>query len=470
MARDQLPGIERTHLAWWLVTVGLGAVLGYILVSYLRAFVLGLFLYYATRPIYARFDSRIRPRSLRTALALLTIALPVLMLVEYTIAVGLRELSSLAGLDLTAYQGLLRTYLNLSSIQSPQDALDLVRTNRQQLRQPTDPATVRTLLGSIGQYVSAVISGLMQLFIALIVAFYLLRDDHRLMGWVREALIADESVFLAYGQAVDQDLKTIYFGNILNAFVVALVAAASYNALNVIAPAGLEIPAPTLLGLLTGTASLIPVIGMKIVYVPIAVYLGVLALLTNATSIWFPIVFVLVAATVIDGVTELLLRPYISGRNLHVGLVLFAYILGPLLFGWYGLFFGLLLLVLMVHLAQIVLPELVHGERLRPDAIGADPIPDADTGVGNSDTEDDTTAPTAPSGNTGESDNPTTDDGKRFPVIGWRQLPGRFVLPLNSLQPSNRCSHRKRYIHRDSLNSNYRPSHSGGDAAGGVDK
>lgn len=105
---------------------------------------------------------------------------------------------------------------------------------------------------------------------------------------------------------------------------------------------------------------------------PIAVYLGILALATTSTTVWFPIVFVLVAVSVVDGLTELLLRPYISGRNLHVGLVLFAYILGLLVFGWYGLFLGPLLLVLIVHLARIVLPELVHGESVRPDA---EPIP-----------------------------------------------------------------------------------------------
>jgi hypothetical protein len=57
--------------------------------------------------------------------------------------------------------------------------------------------------------------------------------------------------------------------------------------------------------------------------------------------------------------------------------VLFAYILGPVVFGWYGLFLGPLLLVLVVHLARIVLPELVRGESPTPDAVGVDPIPDS---------------------------------------------------------------------------------------------
>jgi hypothetical protein len=70
--------------------------------------------------------------------------------------------------------------------------------------------------------------------------------------------------------------------------------------------------------------------------------------------------------TFVDSVPEVLLRPYISGRNLHVGLVLFAYIFGPLLFGWYGLFLGPLIVVLVVEFARVILPELVRGESLTP--------------------------------------------------------------------------------------------------------
>jgi len=48
---------------------------------------------------------------------------------------------------------------------------------------------------------------------------------------------------------------------------------------------------------------------------------------------------------------------------------MFAYILGPLLFGWYGLFLGPVVLVLGVHFARLVLPELLHSERLQPYAV-----------------------------------------------------------------------------------------------------
>jgi hypothetical protein len=56
--------------------------------------------------------------------------------------------------------------------------------------------------------------------------------------------------------------------------------------------------------------------------------------------------------------------------------VLLAYVLGAALFGWYGLFLGPLILVLVVQAANVVLPELLHGDPLTTDThlkIGSDP-------------------------------------------------------------------------------------------------
>jgi len=64
------------------------------------------------------------------------------------------------------------------------------------------------------------------------------------------------------------------------------------------------------------------------------------------------------------------IRLRFSGNGgLHVGLVMFAYIFGPLMFGWYGLFLGPILLVVVVHFARLVLPELLDGQHIQPYAV-----------------------------------------------------------------------------------------------------
>jgi hypothetical protein len=82
---------------------------------------------------------------------------------------------------------------------------------------------------------------------------------------------------------------------------------------------------------------------------------------------------------------------------------MFAYIFGPLLFGWYGLFLGPLLLVLITDFGRVVVHELV-GSSPGPDpsppaaqpvdgggephTADTDDADDSENGSGNSDSED----------------------------------------------------------------------------------
>jgi hypothetical protein len=84
----------------------------------------------------------------------------------------------------------------------------------------------------------------------------------------------------------------------------------------------------------------------------------------------------------------LLVRPYVSSGasisigpftlqqqtespqpGIHTGTLMFAYILGPFLFGWYGIFLAPMVLVLVVHFVRIVFPELVDGGEIRPYSV-----------------------------------------------------------------------------------------------------
>ncbi|MFC7046367.1 AI-2E family transporter [Halobacteriaceae archaeon GCM10025711] len=219
-------------------------------------------------------------------------------------------------------------------------------------------------------YVGFVGNAALHLFIMIGIAFYLLRDDERLGVWFRRRFADEDGVVETYARQVDHDFSNIFFGNILNAALTGIIGAISYNALAMVAPPSLPIPYPTLLGLLTGIASLVPVIGMKLIYVPVGAYLSVLAVNTSPRLLWFPTLFVTVSFLIVDVIPDLVLRPYVSGRGLHLGMVMFAYIFGPLLFGWYGIFLGPMLLVLLVHFVRLILPELVAGRPIEPQELG----------------------------------------------------------------------------------------------------
>ena len=338
-------------MAWWVVALLLGAVTAWVMRRYVGTFVLGLFLYYVARPAYRRFRSQTGP-TIAAGLSLLALAVPVILLLAYTLAVAAQELTRLQRtVDLGPLTAEIEPYLDVSAV--VQDPATLL--------QNPDVVDAGQLVaqGALG-YLPIVGTGLIHLFLALAVAFYLLRDGATLGRWVTETFNDQQSFLTGYLETVDEDLGSVYFGNILNAIAIAVVAVFVYTVLNSIAPAA-GIPYPALLAVLAGVASLIPVVGMKLVYVPLAIGLFARAV-TRGQPLWFPTAFVLATVVFVDFIPDLVLRPYVSGRNLHVGLVMIAYIIGPLLFGWYGIFLGPLLLVVIYHFARLVLPELIRDD------------------------------------------------------------------------------------------------------------
>jgi predicted PurR-regulated permease PerM len=357
--------VPSDRAVWIVVGVALFAALGFVLYSFVGTFVFGIFLYYSTRPIYRRLKQRVRPPSLAAAVALLLLALPALLLLAYTLAVGLQEANR--ALDLVQFgslQEMLQPYIDVSLI---------VQQPEQLLEEPNARAVIQEFVGNALSYLGFIGTALLHLFVVIGLAFYLLRDDQRLIGWFRSAFPGDGDLLRRYSRAVDRDFSNIFFGNILNAIITAIIGALSYNAIDVAGPATIGIPYPTLLGLLTGVASLIPVVGMKLVYFPVTLSLVFVSSQTDPELLWFPAVFAVISFVIVDTIPDLVLRPYVSGRQLHLGMVMFAYIFGPLLFGWYGIFLGPVLLVLIVHFVRIVLPELAAPAPEEEALPGSDP-------------------------------------------------------------------------------------------------
>jgi predicted PurR-regulated permease PerM len=395
---EDLFGVNRGRVALWVVAIAFTGVFTYLLWRYVGTVIVGLFAYYVTRPVFSRIvHPRVESRTFAVAISLVTVALPVLVLVAWTVLVAVRSLADVLDSDVGGQlAALVQPYADLNELVAElttivraalDDPMTLVSADLgANLTQVLD-----VLLGTLGQ----VFNVLLHAFIVLIITFYLLRDDHRVAGWARRTFVEPDGVLDAYFRAIDRDLKNVFFGNILNALLTGFLAVVTFLLLNFVAPSGASIPEPVLLGLLVGVASLVPVIGIKLLTIPITVYLLARAGLTGPEGLWFPVVFLAVSFVVVDYIPDQLLRPYVSGRSLHVGAVMLAYTIGPILFGWYGIFLGPLVLVVLFEFARIVLPWLLH-----PDADVVDsPTPDTDAG------EDADVAATVP-----ESTNPDAVD------------------------------------------------------------
>ncbi|GGI98608.1 AI-2E family transporter [Halobellus salinus] len=395
-------GMDRSRLAWWILGFVLAGALVFVLYSFVGTFVFGLFLYYATRPIYRRIRARIRPPSLAAAVALFLLALPALVLVAYTGAVGVSELVRLTNeglFDLSRYPFTADQLAGLTDFEELL-LLDPTAVTFEQVRRAVSS------LGSAGGAVAFVGIGLVHLFAMIALAFYLLRDGRGLSQWFRGRIADDRGVMEAFFAGVDRDFNNIFFGNILNAVLTGTIGVVAYSLLNLVAPPRIAVPAAGLVGLFAGVASLIPVVGMKLVYVPVTAYLGIVSYLADPNTLWFTATFFAMSFVVVDTIPDLVLRPYVSGRNLHVGAVMIAYTLGPLLFGWYGIFLGPIILVLVVNFARHVLPVLIAREPLVPYAVDPGVIVGGNPGAPGSDT------PEAAAEDTGSDAGP--DDGFQF--------------------------------------------------------
>mgnify|MGYP006423287773 CR=1 FL=1 len=351
-----LRSVVRDHPLWLLSGIVLLGAIGYVLSSFIGLVVVGLFVYYAARPVYRRLVDRVGHPTLAAGLSISTLVLPMFLLVGYALLIVSRELRRLTnlpafgprqlGIDPTTYSRL----TDPSVLLSP-DAREL-------LTGPLSGSILDSLV-SIAETATTFGVILINLLAIVVFAFYLLRDDDRLARWLHTTLETHGSVFEEFLQAVDRDLSSIFFGNILNAIITGTVAVIAYSVLNVFAPEGAAIPAAALVGLLAGAASLIPIVGMKIIYVPVALYMTARGVMTaGGESLWFVVLFAVISVVVVDSIPDFLLRPYVSGKNIHIGSLMLAYILGPLFFGWYGLFLMPALLVVVVQFAMVVVPSL----------------------------------------------------------------------------------------------------------------
>ena len=352
----------------------------FVLIQFQATLVFTVFLYYASRPIYHRLENLSLPSRLerhhlpyrRQVLAVTTIAiflLPFLFLLTYTLVLVVPEIQRLVG-----GSGPGATYLSAlqsaqgSGLPAPLVGLELSDVLAMSPEEVTailnDPAvqawaerTGATLIDSVGLIANAALHG----FILLAGTYYLLTDGSRLVRWFLDNF--DESgIIESYAVSVDDELSSILFGNILNAFVTGIIGILVFSGYNLIAPGVVDVPFAPLVGALTGAGSLIPVVGMKIVYFPVGVILAVAAIASGqAGAFGFVILFLVLAFVVVDTIPDFLIRPYVSGNRTHVGLLMFAYILGPIAFGFYGIFLGPILLVFVAQFCRTIAPYVLTG-------------------------------------------------------------------------------------------------------------
>jgi len=365
---------ERGRIGWWLFVAALAAIAGFIAYSFVGLIALGVFGYYAARPVDRQIERVIDSDGVAAWLTVLLIVVPVLLLVFYSGFRVVEQLQQVVGNPLNL--PVLGEYLGALSRPERQTVLATLRNPDRAVQNPKQ--TIQTALRAGRRIFSAVFGTLVLLALALTLTYFLLENDDELADGFLQLSGGRDTAAYAYAVAVDDDLESVFFGNLLFVAAMSIIAGVAYWGTNVLAPPGVHVPMIPILAVLTGVTSLIPIVVGKVVYLPVVGYLAVQATRTSEAHLVFVAGALIVYALILDILPQTFLQPYLTGRQLDMVLMMFAYLLGPILFGWYGFFLLPILFVLMVEAVRIVLPELVHGEPLTRrvsmgDSVGADP-------------------------------------------------------------------------------------------------
>lgn len=360
MSRQNIPETSARRV-WAAVGAILLGVIAYISWQFVGTLIIGLFFYYASRPLYHWFKAVFRNSTLSAILAMSLVTLPSVITVLYAASIAYGEANRAVNEhDAETLGPFLEPVLDFVPVESAEAIMQGIRSPYEAVVHGFSPEQIPFLFDTALESLAVLGTLAFHLFVALIFAFYVLRDGSRFREFMLNSCELHGSVTEDYLRAVDNSFHKVFFGNIMNSVITGILAALAFNGFNMIAPLGLAVPYPTLLGIISGITSLIPFIGMKLVYFPLTGYLVTLIWIFNAWGeIWFPIVLFALTWIFVDAIPDLFLRPYFSGGAIHMGALMLSYIFGPIFFGWYGLFLGPMILVCGYQFIRIVVPTLV---------------------------------------------------------------------------------------------------------------
>jgi predicted PurR-regulated permease PerM len=348
----------RSKLYWQILGLISIALLAYMIFPFLDVIIYGIFIYYVARPMYSNFVRRFKHERVGAFCSLFFIVLPIVLIGIYALGIAYIELSKiLIQVEFGHMDYVNELFKNFKGIASNIKLEDISTL----ISQGDTWGLILTLITRFSGIFSKFIGILFKLFLTFAIAYYLLKDGTKLRGWITDTFLGGTTELTKkFFDEVDSALHKIFFGNILMAVLIALIAAATFSLLNLVAPPQLMIPYPILLGILCGLGIFIPVIGEKLIWIPLAVYLVIQAYLNGILFMawWFLLLFLVVVSVVVDFTPDIFLRPYISRKHVHVGAMLLAYIFGIAVFGFLGLFLAPTILIIATNFMKIVLPEL----------------------------------------------------------------------------------------------------------------
>lgn len=170
-------------------------------------------------------------------------------------------------------------------------------------------------------------SAFFSFFITLFTTFFMLRDGKSFSSLLKNLIPLSDTEIQYYFENLKKVIYVTFLGVLLTAFAQGLIAFIAFYLIG--------IKSALLLGVVTAVASLIPVVGSAIVWIPLAIFLILKGLILKGVLVI--IVGLLFISTVDNFVRPIFLHQYLS---LHLLLTFFSLFGGIKAFGFIGIFLG----------------------------------------------------------------------------------------------------------------------------------
>lgn len=196
--------------------------------------------------------------------------------------------------------------------------------------------SIVSVLPKIGQALMGGISGFaVNVAVLVLILYFMLVGGSRMETYIYEILPFSEENKREVLKEINRIVTSNAIGIPLLAIIQGIIAMIGYWVFNV--------PSPFLFGFLTCFATIIPVVGTALVWLPLAVYMALTGDWVNALALT---AYALIVITNVDNLIRFILQKKMA--DTHPLITIFGVIIGLSLFGFMGIIFGPLLISVFI--------------------------------------------------------------------------------------------------------------------------
>lgn len=306
---------------------------GSVIQPFFKALIWSLALAISIHPFHRWMESHFKRADVAAAITVFIVGLAILAPIIFVTSEIINQASMLVRKVQSpefqeGMEKFLRDYPQLSSLKSPSDVGEEIK------------GIASTVAGSLPKMASGMIWKLTEAGIVLLILFFFFRDRLQFLVATRRHLpLSDRECDQLYTR-VENTVRATVYGHLFMALIQGTLGGLVFWAVG--------LPAPLLWGTVMTILAVLPILGAAIVWIPAAAFL-------MFQGAWGKALILVIFGSVIIGLIDNLLYPYLVGRRIqeHTLLVFLSLVGGIIVFGAAGIIAGPLLLALTDALIEI---------------------------------------------------------------------------------------------------------------------